>query len=134
MSVYLFVVSRGWPNSMFYLSSRSTCFLKFSFWNKSSHFLFLFFFSSRRRHTRFDCDWSSDVCSSDLHAAVVMGRGARRGQLPALWAARRPAAAPRVCRARSVRVPAADCVVAVESVLVGVPGTACVGGNDEEGV
>src|SRR6266478_7438518 len=26
----------------------------------------LFFFSSRRRHTRFDCDWSSDVCSSDL--------------------------------------------------------------------
>src|SRR5688572_33092786 len=25
-----------------------------------------FFFSSRRRHTRFDCDWSSDVCSSDL--------------------------------------------------------------------
>src|SRR2546430_12542855 len=27
---------------------------------------FLFFFSSRRRHTRFDCDWSSDVCSSDL--------------------------------------------------------------------
>src|SRR2546430_2135575 len=29
------------------------------------HVLF-FFFSSRRRHTRFDCDWSSDVCSSDL--------------------------------------------------------------------
>src|SRR5688572_33375806 len=29
-------------------------------------FLFVFFFSSRRRHTRFDCDWSSDVCSSDL--------------------------------------------------------------------
>src|SRR2546430_652840 len=28
-----------------------------------------FFFSSRRRHTRFDCDWSSDVCSSDLRAA-----------------------------------------------------------------
>src|SRR5205085_2995941 len=25
----------------------------------------------RRRHTRFDCDWSSDVCSSDLGAAVV---------------------------------------------------------------
>src|SRR2546427_12653646 len=31
------------------------------------HWLFFFFFfSSRRRHTRFDCDWSSDVCSSDL--------------------------------------------------------------------
>src|SRR5688572_7323580 len=27
-----------------------------------------FFFSSRRRHTSFDCDWSSDVCSSDLAA------------------------------------------------------------------
>src|SRR2546428_6865056 len=26
-----------------------------------------FFFSSRRRHTRSDRDWSSDVCSSDLH-------------------------------------------------------------------
>src|SRR5690606_39748784 len=28
--------------------------------------LILFFFSSRRRHTRFSRDWSSDVCSSDL--------------------------------------------------------------------
>src|SRR2546427_7942020 len=28
--------------------------------------VYFFFFSSRRRHTRFDCDWSSDVCSSDL--------------------------------------------------------------------
>src|SRR5256886_4815716 len=27
---------------------------------------FAYFVSSRRRHTRFDCDWSSDVCSSDL--------------------------------------------------------------------
>src|SRR2546430_16162445 len=27
---------------------------------------FFFFLSSRRRHTIFDCDWSSDVCSSDL--------------------------------------------------------------------
>src|SRR5256886_8273346 len=32
----------------------------------SSSRCFFFFFSSRRRHTRFDCDWSSDVCSSDL--------------------------------------------------------------------
>src|SRR2546428_3781876 len=31
-----------------------------------SHYFF-FFFSSRRRHTRSDRDWSSDVCSSDLH-------------------------------------------------------------------
>src|SRR6266480_5374849 len=31
----------------------------------------LFFFSSRRRHTRLTCDWSSDVCSSDLEFDVV---------------------------------------------------------------
>src|SRR3989475_4852544 len=39
----------------------------------------MFFFSSRRRHTRFDCDWSSDVCSSDLPKAgeaVFAGKGA----------------------------------------------------------
>src|SRR5688500_20319176 len=28
--------------------------------------MFVFFFSSRRRHTRLQGDWSSDVCSSDL--------------------------------------------------------------------
>src|SRR5256886_6326514 len=39
-----------------------------------------FFFSSRRRHTRFDCDWSSDVCSSDLDGGGAVGRaGDRRG-------------------------------------------------------
>src|SRR5256885_15396362 len=31
-----------------------------------SNICFLFFFSSRRRHTRLQGDWSSDVCSSDL--------------------------------------------------------------------
>src|SRR5205085_4587526 len=35
-------------------------------------FFLFFFFSSRRRHTRFDCDWSSDVCSSDLLAALTI--------------------------------------------------------------
>src|SRR6266480_7988457 len=41
---------------------------------------FFFFFSSRRRHTRLTCDWSSDVCSSDLectsalHARLHEGR------------------------------------------------------------
>src|SRR5690625_4352991 len=33
-------------------------------------FLVLFFFSSRRRHTRWPRDWSSDVCSSDLPITV----------------------------------------------------------------
>src|SRR5260370_25563728 len=32
--------------------------------------LSFFFFSSRRRHTRFKCDWSSDVCSSDLSSVT----------------------------------------------------------------
>src|SRR5690606_40097227 len=34
----------------------------------------LFFFSSRRRHTRFSRDWSSDVCSSDLAKQVILQR------------------------------------------------------------
>src|SRR6266853_2154623 len=39
------------------------CFFIYNIVNK---FFYFFFFSSRRRHTIFDCDWSSDVCSSDL--------------------------------------------------------------------
>src|SRR5438309_8314361 len=35
-------------------------------------FYFFFFFSSRRRHTRWNCDWSSDVCSSDLRFTDLM--------------------------------------------------------------
>src|SRR2546430_7695984 len=55
---------------------------------------FFFFFSSRRRHTRFDCDWSSDVCSSDLAASGVwllaptcQGEGIklRSRWLPVVW-------------------------------------------------
>src|SRR2546427_3945419 len=46
--------------------------------------MFCFFFSSRRRHTRFDCDWSSDVCSSDLE---------RDGDLAAATSAARQAVA-----------------------------------------
>src|SRR3972149_651733 len=36
---------------------------------------FFFFFSSRRRHTRFDCAWSSDVCSSDLLIRAAKKKG-----------------------------------------------------------
>src|SRR5690242_14596080 len=44
-------------------------------WQKERQSLFVlivvfFFFSSRRRHTRLTCDWSSDVCSSDLSGMV----------------------------------------------------------------
>src|SRR2546428_3060790 len=51
-----------------------------------------FFFSSRRRHTRSDRDWSSDVCSSDLEALVAAGelfateRSLPHGQVQALLA------------------------------------------------
>src|SRR2546422_3178192 len=36
--------------------------------------VFVFFFSSRRRHTRCSRDWSSDVCSSDLEGVRVRRR------------------------------------------------------------
>src|SRR3989475_12505704 len=52
----------------------------------------VFFFSSRRRHTRFDCDWSSDVCSSDLplperliRPHPFVAREVELGQLEAIW-------------------------------------------------
>src|SRR6266481_9152550 len=41
----------------------------------------VFFFSSRRRHTRWNCDWSSDVCSSDL---ALRNSGARAGEVVAV--------------------------------------------------
>src|SRR2546428_11964460 len=41
-------------------------------------YMLFFFFSSRRRHTRSDRDWSSDVCSSDLGGRVRLG--ARRAK------------------------------------------------------
>src|SRR2546430_11937609 len=53
----------------------------------SAVYLF-FFFSSRRRHTIFDCDWSSDLCSSDLHALsyVRPGQVIGLGSGQAAWA------------------------------------------------
>src|SRR3989454_9069933 len=52
--------------------------------------LLVFFFSSRRRHTRLQGDWSSDVCSSDLTAAELARfrraqLAARAAELVALW-------------------------------------------------
>src|SRR2546429_6755803 len=40
------------------------------------YYWYVFFFSSRRRHTRCSRDWSSDVCSSDLGSESNSGRGA----------------------------------------------------------
>src|SRR2546422_3910824 len=55
--------------------------------------MFFFFFSSRRRHTRCSRDWSSDVCSSDLHP----GHRARSPAAPAasFRAPKRPSTEPR---------------------------------------
>src|SRR5690242_20890358 len=77
--------------------------------------VFFFFFSSRRRHTRLTCDWSSDVCSSDLNwasasasistsrsgptaAAPKCGRDATCSPSTPRWA-RRPT--PSTCAART---------------------------------
>src|SRR2546429_2727473 len=43
-------------------------------WSLPPFFCLLFFFSSRRRHTRCSRDWSSDVCSSDLNRATYHGQ------------------------------------------------------------
>src|SRR5690606_39595784 len=47
----------------------------FTFW-----FSPFFFFSSRRRHTRFSRDWSSDVCSSDLGRRCAADDGGHLAQ------------------------------------------------------
>src|SRR5438477_6385609 len=57
---------------------------------------FLFFFSSRRRHTKLTCDWSSDVCSSDLRAVVVAA--------PESWVARARRILGRVAQGPSLTV------------------------------
>src|SRR6267142_7115603 len=62
--------------------------------------MFFFFFSSRRRHTRLTCDWSSDVCSSDLGA-----RHPRRRRL----------------NARSPRAPAAEGAPVPEALVSDAP-------------
>src|SRR5688572_7095224 len=62
--------------SFFFFFFYLVFFLFFFFFSYFFVFFFcFFFFSSRRRHTRFDCDWSSDVCSSDLRS----GSGGRSG-------------------------------------------------------
>src|SRR3989475_54955 len=60
------------------LPGSERCYFPLRIERGASLLLVCFFFSSRRRHTRFDCDWSSDVCSSDLVAprprlAVTLG-------------------------------------------------------------
>src|SRR5688572_31403786 len=60
---------------LFYISFICVCFYFFFIIFFFLYLFIFFFFSSRRRHTRFDCDWSSDVCSSDLATFVVNAIG-----------------------------------------------------------
>src|SRR5690606_40874939 len=55
-----------------------------------SIYLCFFFFSSRRRHTRFSRDWSSDVCSSDLTSRKSTTKRARCACLSPFLVAPRP--------------------------------------------
>src|SRR5437588_3430929 len=57
---------------LWFLLFLSVVFYFFFFFCFCFFFFFFFFFSSRRRHTRSLCDWSSDVCSSDLVALLVL--------------------------------------------------------------
>src|SRR5690242_21185335 len=62
----IFICVISFFSFIFFLVFFSTgCWFLFFYW-LFFFFFFFFFFSSRRRHTRLTCDWSSDVCSSDL--------------------------------------------------------------------
>src|SRR6266508_2496544 len=82
----------------------------------------LFFFSSRRGHTRWPRDWSSDVCSSDLLVGQARGVPGRAGAAQRL----QPALAP-------MGVPAAD-VLAGHAELVGGLGLGVAGGKQLAGL
>src|SRR5689334_3378555 len=99
--------------------------------------LVAFFFSSRRRHTRWNCDWSSDVCSSDLEVETYMTQHGAKISGPgiALWHDR-PDQNPTVAAAfpTGSALPDGDRVHAHE--LPGVETMACVvhhGGFDSLG-
>src|SRR6266487_6725082 len=67
----------------------------------------VFFFSSRRRHTRWTGDWSSDVCSSDL-AEFAIDRMRRRQQFSERLAAHHIGTRGRIEPVGRIRLPALE--------------------------
>src|SRR2546429_5585310 len=68
--------------------------------------VFLFFFSSRRRHTRCSRDWSSDVCSSDLDSLDISRLNMATGWPPrmAMFSIKFSASAVFPCEGRAARM------------------------------
>src|SRR5215211_1469865 len=66
-------------------------------------YMFFFFFSSRRRHTRSLCDWSSDVCSSDLPMTALFSHSILGSPQPATTA--QPITADKAATQRMVTLP-----------------------------
>src|SRR5206468_8364921 len=62
-----------------------------------------FFFSSRRRHTRSDRDWSSDVCSSDLSVAIGGPQAPRARAMTICWTSSVPSPMVRILASRYIR-------------------------------
>src|SRR5438270_12292748 len=80
-------------------------------------------FSSRRRHTIFDCDWSSDVCSSDLATQlelVPLGSGARVQLPPLSNEPAAPATELAVSRLKLTEIGRASCRERVEIQVVAI--------------
>src|SRR5690606_8302802 len=79
--------------------------------------LSMFFFSSRRRHTRFSRDWSSDVCSSDLSGRWKRMRMEIRRYISVLCVV---GAVLSGARPGAAQQPPADSTVALDSLMVTV--------------
>src|SRR5688572_85386 len=90
---------------------------------------FFFFFSSRRRHTRFDCDWSSDVCSSDLPAGRKIV-DASVLKMPVLGSLMRKIAVARFCRTLSTLLASGVSILEALDITARTSGNAVV----EEGI
>src|SRR6476661_10237484 len=82
--------------------------------------IIFFFFSSRRRHTRFKCDWSSDVCSSDLPRCDSVLAGCRcRQKITACrhYSLQKSDFSDRTASALATAIPRINCVLLPDCLL-----------------